>query len=173
MKSRPFPTIVCSMVVLLLLAVAGLTVAKDKKNKTSYCSNSHPEQFCTAANTCGANGSACILEVKRMEGGSGASVTPNVANFAENTALGVKTGASVTWQGAAEIRVLWSILAARRRSTLPEQLWEAQTGPLPSWPGKPVVTSTRWEPAPPEPFMACVGIQTWNSLSQALASRRP
>ncbi len=100
MKSRPFPTIVCSIIVLLLLAVAGLTVAKDKKNKTSYCSNSHPEQFCTAANTCGANASACILEVKRTEGGSGASVTPNIANFPANTALCIKAGASVTWQGA-------------------------------------------------------------------------
>ncbi|SRR5208337_146033 len=100
MKSRPFPVIVCSLVALMLLVVAGHTVAKDKKKKTAYCSNAHPEQLCTAANTCGANGSACVLEVKRTEGGSDASVTPNIANFPKDTVLCIQTGAKVTWQGA-------------------------------------------------------------------------
>jgi len=100
MKSRPFPAIVCGMVALLLFVVAGHTVAKDKKNKTTYCSNPHPEQLCTAANTCGANGSPCVLEVKRVGGGTEASVSPNLPNFPKDSVLCIKTGASVTWQGA-------------------------------------------------------------------------
>jgi hypothetical protein len=100
MKSKPFPLMVCGFVGLILLVVAGHTVAKDKKNKASYCSNPHPEQLCTAANTCGANGSPCVLEVKRIGGGTEASVTPNIPNFPKASVLCIKTGASVTWQGA-------------------------------------------------------------------------
>ncbi|MGB9431057.1 MAG: hypothetical protein WBQ89_02340 [Candidatus Acidiferrum sp.] len=100
MKNKPFPAIVCGLMVLLLLVVVGHTVAKDKKTKTAFCSNAHPEQLCTAANTCGATGSPCVLEVKRMGGGTEASVTPNIANFPKNTVMCIKTGASVTWQGA-------------------------------------------------------------------------
>jgi len=100
MKSNLFPAIVFGMLGLMLLIVSGHTVAKDKKNKTTFCSNPHPEQLCTAANTCGANGSACVLEVKRVGGGTEASVTPNVANFPKDAVLCIQTGANVTWQGA-------------------------------------------------------------------------
>ena len=100
MKSLSFPAIVCGLLALVLLVVTGHTVAKDKKNKTSFCSNSHPEQLCTAANTCGANGSPCVLEIKRVDGGTEASVTPNIANFPKDAAVCIKTGVNVTWQGA-------------------------------------------------------------------------
>lgn len=100
MKSLSFPAIARGLLALVLLVVAGHTVAKDKKNKTSFCSNSHPEQLCTAANTCGANGAACVLEVKRMGGGTEASVTPSIPNFPKDAAVCIKTGANVTWQGA-------------------------------------------------------------------------
>jgi hypothetical protein len=100
MKSRPFPAIVCGLVAVVLLAVAGHTVANDKKTKTTFCSNPHPEQLCTAANTCGANGAPCVLEVKRTDGGSDASVTPNIANFPKDAVLCIKTETKVTWQGA-------------------------------------------------------------------------
>ena len=100
MKSRLFANLVCGSVALLLLVVAGHTLAKDKKPKTTFCSNSHPEQLCTTANTCGANGSPCVLEVKRVDGGSEASVTPNIANFPKDSVVCIKTGAKVTWQGS-------------------------------------------------------------------------
>ncbi len=100
MKSRPFPMIVCGLVALLLFVVAGHTLAKDKKNKTTFCSNAHPEQLCTAANTCGTNGAPCVLEVKRVGGGTEASVTPNIPNFGTDAPVCIKTGANVTWQGA-------------------------------------------------------------------------
>lgn len=100
MKSRPFLAIVCGLMGLLLLVVAVHTGAQDKKNKTSFCSNAHPEQLCTAANTCGVNGSPCVLEVKRVDGGTEASVTPNIANFPKDAVVCIKTDANVTWQGA-------------------------------------------------------------------------
>jgi hypothetical protein len=100
MKKRIFAAIVCGFAVLLLLMVAGHTAAKDKKKKTAYCSNPKPEQLCTAANTCGANGAPCVLEVKRADGGSDASVSPNIANFPKEGAMCIKTGATVTWQGS-------------------------------------------------------------------------
>jgi hypothetical protein len=99
MKSRPFPAIVCGLVALMLLVVAGHTFAKDKKTKTTFCSNAHPEQLCTSANTCGVNGAPCVLEVKRVGGGTEASVTPNIANFGKDAPVCIKTGANVTWQG--------------------------------------------------------------------------
>ncbi len=101
MKKRIFAAVVWGFAMLLLLVVVtGHTVAKDKKKKTSYCSNPRSEQLCTAANTCGANGAPCVLEVKRVDGGSEASVTPNIANFPKEGAVCIKTGANVTWQGA-------------------------------------------------------------------------
>jgi hypothetical protein len=100
MKSSAFPAIVFGLIGLVLLAVVGHSGTKDKKNKTSFCSNPHPEQLCSAANICGANGSPCVLEVKRLGGGSEASVTPNVANFPRDAAVCIKTGSNVTWQGA-------------------------------------------------------------------------
>jgi hypothetical protein len=98
MKSKALPAILSGFLAMVLVVATGYTPAKDKK-KTSYCSNPHPEQLCTAANTCGANGSSCLLEVKRVEGGTEASVTPNIANFSKDQALCIQTGASVTWQG--------------------------------------------------------------------------
>jgi|SRR5208337_349370 len=100
MKSKAFLVILCSLLAMMLLVLTGYTVAKDKKTKTTYCSNPHPEQLCTAATTCGANGSPCLLEVKRVGGGTEASVTPNLANFPKDQALCIQTGANVTWQGA-------------------------------------------------------------------------
>ncbi len=100
MKTRSFPAVVCGLLALMLLVVAGHSVAKDKKTKGTFCSNPHPEQLCTAANTCGANGSPCILEVKRTGGGTDASVTPNIEKFPKESVLCILTGAKVTWQGA-------------------------------------------------------------------------
>jgi hypothetical protein len=100
MKTRPFPVMVCGLLLLLLLVMAAQISGKDKKSKKSYCSNPHPEQMCTAANTCGSDGSPCVLEIKRTDGGEDASVTPNIANFPKESVICIKTGTSVTWQGA-------------------------------------------------------------------------
>lgn len=103
MKTRPFPTIVCSLVLIPLLVMAGHLAANDKKsNKKSFCTNPHPEQLCTAANTCGSSSSPCVLDVKRTGGGSDASVIPNIPNFDKDSVVCIKTGTSVTWQGSSK-----------------------------------------------------------------------
>jgi hypothetical protein len=99
MKGKSFPAIVCSLLMLALLLLAGHMVAKDKKPKVTACSNPHPETLCTAANTCGSSSSPCELEVKRVGGGVDASVTPNIPNFPKNAVICISTGTSVTWKG--------------------------------------------------------------------------
>ncbi len=98
MRSRPFPAIVCGSILFVLLLMAGHIFAGDKKN--SVCSNPHPEQLCSAKNTCGSSTSPCILEVRRTGGGNDAEVTPNIPDFKKDAVICLTTGTSVTWKGA-------------------------------------------------------------------------
>ena len=100
MNRKAFVVMVCGLTVLMLSVVAGHMGAKASKTKPSICSNPHPETLCTAKNTCGANGSACVLEVSRVSGGSAAAVKPNIPDFPKDAVLCIASGASVTWQGA-------------------------------------------------------------------------
>jgi hypothetical protein len=100
MRSKRFPATVCSWILLGLFLMTGYTLANNKKSKTTFCSNPHPEQLCSAANTCGSNGSPCVLEIRRTGGGSEASVTPNIPGFPKDSVICIKAGATVTWQGA-------------------------------------------------------------------------
>lgn len=97
MKNKPFAVIVFSLVLILPLLVAGLSAAKDKKNKKSYCSNPHPEQLCNAVNTCGSSSSPCQLDIKRTGEGSDAAVIPNIPNFPKNAVICIQAGTTVTW----------------------------------------------------------------------------
>jgi plastocyanin len=101
MKRNRFLAIGCSLIVILfgILLVDGNISAKDKKPKTTVCSNPHPDQLCTSANTCGSSSSPCVLEIRRTGGGEDASVTPNVPNFPKDSPICVAPGTSVTWQG--------------------------------------------------------------------------
>lgn len=100
MRVRPFPAMICGSVAIAMLLTAGHIMAKDKKSKSVFCSNPHPEQLCTAANTCGSSSSPCVLEVKRTGGGSEASVTPNIPGFPKNSPICIKSGTTVNWQGS-------------------------------------------------------------------------
>jgi plastocyanin len=102
MKRNPFLAIACSLIVILigLSLMDGSIAANDKKSRPSVCSNPHPEQLCTAVNTCGSSGSPCLLEIRRTGGGYDASVTPNIPNFPkEPAAICIGTGTTVTWEG--------------------------------------------------------------------------
>jgi len=102
MKSKPLLAIGSSLVLALigLLLINGTITANDKKPKPSICANPHPEQLCTAANTCGSSSSPCVLEIRRTGQGYDASVTPNIPNFPkEPAAICIATGTSVTWRG--------------------------------------------------------------------------
>ena len=81
------------------MTLLGRGSANDKKSKATACTNPHPERLCTAANTCGAGGTSCELEVRRADQGAGASVKPNVENFSKSDVICIETGASVTWKG--------------------------------------------------------------------------
>jgi len=100
MKNRPFPAIVCGSISVALLLMAAHIVAGDKKSKQTVCTNPHPEQLCSAKNTCGSSSSPCLLEVKRTGGGIDATVTPNLADFPMDAVICINAGTSVTWQGA-------------------------------------------------------------------------
>jgi plastocyanin len=102
MKSKPLLAIGSSLVLALigLLLINGTITAGDKKPKPSICANPHPEQLCTAANTCGSSSSPCELEIRRTGGGTDASVTPNIPNFPKGpTPICIAPGTSVTWKG--------------------------------------------------------------------------
>ena len=45
MRVRPFPAMICGSVVIAMLLMAGHIIAKDKKSKSVFCSNPHPEQL--------------------------------------------------------------------------------------------------------------------------------
>jgi plastocyanin len=104
MKSKPFPVMGFSLILVLipmaLSLMTGDVGAKDKSSKVTVCSNPHPQQLCSAANTCGSSNSPCVLEIRRTGGGDDASVTPNIPNFPkERPAICIAVGTSVTWQG--------------------------------------------------------------------------
>ena len=99
MKSKSFSRTIPTFALIVLLTLAGQLVAREKKDKTSACSNPHPEQLCGAVNTCGSMGSPCQLNVKRGGGGSSATITPNIPGFPKNSSMiCVKTGTTVTSQ---------------------------------------------------------------------------
>jgi plastocyanin len=102
MKRKPLLAIGSSLVLALigLLLINGTIAAGDKKPKPSICANPHPEQLCTAANTCGSSSSPCELEIRRTGGGTDASVTPNIPNFPKgSTPICIAPGTTVTWKG--------------------------------------------------------------------------
>jgi hypothetical protein len=99
MKSKSFPRATSTIVLIALLAVVGHLVAKDKKKKTSVCSNSHPEQLCSIVNTCGSADSPCQLNVKRGRDGVSATIVPNIPGFPKNSnMICVRVGTTVNWQ---------------------------------------------------------------------------
>jgi plastocyanin len=101
MKRNLFLAIACSLIPISmgLLLMYRNVAANDKKTKRTVCSNPHPEQLCSAVNTCGSRSSPCVLEIRRTGGGDDASVTPNIPKFSKNSAICIATGTRVTWQG--------------------------------------------------------------------------
>jgi hypothetical protein len=102
MKRKPLLAIGSSLLLALigLLLINGTITAGDKKPKPSICANPHPEQLCTAANTCGSTSSPCVLEIRRTGGGYDASVTPNIQGFPKEPGpICIAPGTSVTWKG--------------------------------------------------------------------------
>jgi hypothetical protein len=75
-----------------------LTAQSQSQSKASKyaCSEPHPAQLCTAANTCGSGSTACSVDVKRTA--DGASSTPAIPDAKGNALFCVKVGTKVTWK---------------------------------------------------------------------------
>ena len=99
MKKKSILAFLALLALVPFITLFGRGSGNDKKSKATACTNPHPEQLCTAANTCGAGGASCELEVRRANGGTGASVKPNVENFSKSDVICLETGTNVTWRG--------------------------------------------------------------------------
>ena len=91
MRSRTILRLGCT---LAIFSAIGL-YAQDKPKRGKACSAPHPEQLCTAQNTCGGNGQACTVEVERTS--DSAKVTASTTEKKGNGLFCVKKGTQVTW----------------------------------------------------------------------------
>lgn len=82
---------------LLLPAVVlcSYSMAQSKSSKYA-CSEPHPAQLCTAANTCGSASTPCAVDVKRTS--NSASATPMIPNAKGNSLFCIAAGTTVQWK---------------------------------------------------------------------------
>lgn len=82
---------------LLLPAIVWSSYATAQSKSSKYaCTEAHPAQLCTAANTCGSASTPCAVDVKRTA--NSASVTPMIPNAKGNSVFCIKTGTTVQWK---------------------------------------------------------------------------
>jgi hypothetical protein len=81
-----------------LVLAASATLAQSKRNNYA-CREAHPEQLCTAANTCGSATEPCTVDVKRT--GSSASSTPSIPGAKSGSLFCLKPGTQVIWKSTA------------------------------------------------------------------------
>src|SRR5215469_14883665 len=86
----------CVLGVLVLSVSSGSTQEKRHRIYKSVCTVPHPESICTSSNTCGSDGGACSVDVKRTA--SSAAAVASVADAKDNAPFCVKAGTKVTWQ---------------------------------------------------------------------------
>ena len=79
----------------LALVSAASAIAQSKNNKYA-CKEPHPEQLCTAANTCGSASEPCTVNVKRT--GNSASSTPSIPDAKNGSLFCLKPGTQVIWK---------------------------------------------------------------------------
>jgi hypothetical protein len=102
MQTRPMFAIRYVAVSAMLLLLSPSVVAQEaQRGSDKYlCSEPHPENMCTADNTCGSNSAACVVDIERSS--SNASATPNMPNAKANMPFCVMVGTEVTWQSRAK-----------------------------------------------------------------------
>ncbi|ABF41978.1 hypothetical protein Acid345_2977 [Candidatus Koribacter versatilis Ellin345] len=94
MTVRTISRVACAFAI---LSVVALHAQKEPK-RGKACSAPHPEQYCTAQNTCGGNGQACTVGVERT--GDSAKVTASSSAKKGNALFCVKKGSEVSWEAA-------------------------------------------------------------------------
>jgi plastocyanin len=82
----------------LFLSIVVLSTYATAQSKSSKyaCSEAHPAQLCTAANTCGSASTPCSVDVKRTS--NAASSTPDIPGAKSNSLFCVKAGTTVQWK---------------------------------------------------------------------------
>ena len=81
----------------LPLVLAASAIAQSKSNKYA-CKEAHPEQLCTASNTCGSASAPCTVDVKRT--GSSAASTPSIPGAKSGSLFCLKPGTKVIWMSS-------------------------------------------------------------------------
>jgi hypothetical protein len=80
----------------LLLGSFVLAQEKQRGSEKYLCSEPHPEEACTAENSCGSSSTTCTVEIKRTA--SSASVIPGIPNAKPNMPFCVKSGTKMIWR---------------------------------------------------------------------------
>ena len=78
----------------LVLAASAMAQSKNKY----ACKEAHPEQLCTASNTCGSATEPCTVNVKRT--GNSASSTPSIPDAKSGSLFCLKPGTKVIWMSS-------------------------------------------------------------------------
>lgn len=85
------------LTVVVFASTAGYLRAMVQQNaKKHVCTEPNAETLASPANTCGASGNQCVVDVKRT--GSSVSVTPTIQNAKRNPLFSVAVGTTVTWE---------------------------------------------------------------------------
>ena len=81
---------------LLLSTCIVLLTGELAQAKSKYvCDEPQPETMCNAANTCGSDSSACVINISRSA--TSANVKPGIPNAKNNQLFCVKAGTTVVW----------------------------------------------------------------------------
>jgi plastocyanin len=85
----------CFSLLLPVVVLSSYTTGQSTNSKYA-CSEPHPAQLCTAANTCGSASTPCAVDVKRTA--NSASSTPMIPNAKANSLFCVAAGTTVQWK---------------------------------------------------------------------------
>jgi plastocyanin len=80
----------------LSIVVLSTYATAQSKSRKYACSEAHPAQLCTAANTCGSASTPCAVDIKRTS--NAASSTPDIPGAKSNSLFCVKAGTTVQWK---------------------------------------------------------------------------
>jgi hypothetical protein len=90
-----------AVLVMFFLLSSSMAAQEQQRGRDQYlCSEPHPENICTVANTCGSSSVPCTVDVKRSA--SDASATPGLPNAKANQPFCIKAGTTVTWRSASK-----------------------------------------------------------------------
>ncbi len=82
-------------VLLSCLVVLNCAPTQAQKKSRYACDETHQENLCSAANTCGSASSSCTVDIRRSA--NSANVKPGIPDAKNNQLFCVKVGTTVVW----------------------------------------------------------------------------